>query len=106
MSILSVFKLPDIHQGVKEFRDMPAAVLLDVRSRPEYEEGHIPGSVNLPLSEIIRAESIISDKETPIFVYCYSGARSRQASHALQHMGYSRVKNIGGISGYRGEVVR
>ena len=43
-------------------------------------------------------------KITPVFVYCYSGARSRQATGMLQRMGYSKVNNIGGIAAYSGKV--
>ena len=48
--------------------------------------------------------SVIGGKDTPLFVYCYSGARSRQAAGALRRMGYSNVKNIGGIAAWKGKV--
>ena len=50
MGLLDFWKMPDIGQGVEEFRAAPGAVLLDVRSRQEFQEGHIPGSQNIPLS--------------------------------------------------------
>ena len=46
----------------------------------------------------------MKNTEIPLFVYCYSGARSRQAIGLLQRMGYSKVNNIGGIAAYSGKV--
>lgn len=103
MGILDFFKGEDINQGVQEYRATPGALLLDVRSPQEYQGGHIPGSSNLPLQEIRRAKEL-AGPDTPLFVYCLSGARSRQAAGILGQMGYTCVKNIGGISAYRGEV--
>ncbi|MDY3080090.1 MAG: rhodanese-like domain-containing protein [Oscillospiraceae bacterium] len=94
----------DINEGVELFRSTPGALLLDVRTAQEYAGGHIPGSVNIPLQELERAKSVIPAKDTPVFVHCLSGARSRQAAAELKHMGYSNVQNIGGISAWRGEV--
>ena len=103
MYSFNFFKGPDINAGVEQFEATPQAILLDVRTRPEYAEGRIPRSRNLPLDELSRAEEEIPNRSTPLFVYCLSGARSRQAAAMLQRMGYSSVTNIGGISGYRGE---
>ena len=47
---------------------------------------------------------VVKNTEIPLFVYCYSGARSRQATGLLQRMGYSKVNNIGGIAAYSGKV--
>lgn len=66
---------------------------------------NIPGSKNIPLYVINKAEEVIS-LDTPLFVYCHSGARSREAVSMLERMGYTRVKNIGGITAYKGEVER
>ncbi len=104
MGIFDFWKAPDINQGVEEFRKTPDAVLLDVRTPAEYREGHIPGSKNIPLQALDETEEIVENKMTPIFVHCLSGGRSRQAAAILQQMGYSNVKNIGGISAYRRKV--
>lgn len=106
MGLFSWFASPDIHDGLEAYRTSPGAVLLDVRTPQEYGEGHIPGSVNLPLQEINRIDEVVQEEDTPLFVYCYSGARSGQAVHALKRAGYTSVTNIGGISGYRGKVER
>ncbi len=106
MGFLDFLKAPDINQGVEEFKTTDRAVLLDVRTPGEYQEGHIPGSKNIPLQTLDETQEIIENKDTPIFVHCLSGGRSRQATAILQQMGYSNVKNIGGISAYRGKVER
>ncbi len=104
MSILDIFKRPDINAGVEEYRNNPGALLVDVRGADEYRQGHIPGSVNLPLPSLSGRKSIGVGKDSPVYVYCLSGARSSQAAAILQRMGYNNVKNIGGIAGYKGEV--
>ena len=106
MGILDFLKGTSIDEEVKLYKETDGAVLLDVRTREEYSQGRIPGSKNIPLQEISFAEKELPGKDIPLFVYCYSGARSGQAVAKLKKMGYSHVKNIGGISGYRGEVER
>lgn len=95
---------PDVNQGVNDYLNTPHALLLDVRTPQEYREGHIPGSENIPLHAIERVEEVAEGKDIPLFVYCRSGTRSRQASGMLQHMGYSNVTNIGGIAAYSGQI--
>ncbi len=102
MGFFDLFRQPDINQGVEEYRAVPQAILLDVRTPEEY--GHVPGSRNLPLQQIEKITAIAEKKETPLFVYCQSGARSRQAVSLLQRMGYENVNNIGGMAAYRGKV--
>lgn len=106
MGFFDFLKSPDINQGVKEYRSVPGAALLDVRTPEEYQEGHIPGSRNIPLPSIDEVLTAVRDKSTPLFVYCRSGARSGQAVSILRRMGYTNVKNIGGIAAYTGKVVR
>jgi len=73
-------------------------ILLDVRTPEEYAEGHIAGSVLLPLDEIdAKAGEALKDKDAPIFVYCRSGRRSKIAAEALVSMGYTEVYDLGGI---------
>ena len=106
MGFFDFLKRPDINQGVKEYSATEGAVLLDVRTPDEYRQGHIPGSKNVPLQSIDKVTVMINNKATPIFVHCLSGARSRQAAAVLQQLGYTNVKNIGGISAYAGKVER
>ena len=95
---------PGIDGGVKEWGETRGAVLLDVRTAQEYLGGHIPGSKNVPLQELDRVGETVGEKDTPLFVYCHSGARSGQAVSILRRMGYRSVKNIGGIAAYTGKV--
>jgi rhodanese-related sulfurtransferase len=104
MGIFDFFKQPDINQGVQEYKNAVGAVLLDVRSPQEYREGHIPGSQNVPLQQLDKVEEVTENKDTVLYVYCRSGARSRQAVSLLKHMGYTNVHNIGGIAAYSGKV--
>lgn len=104
MGIFDFFKQPDINQGVQEYKNAVGAVLLDVRSPQEYREGHIPGSQNVPLQQLDKVEEVTENKDTVLYVYCRSGARSRQAVSLLQAMGYTNVRNIGGIAAYSGKV--
>lgn len=104
MSLFGFMKRPDINQGVEEYKAHEGAVLLDVRTPEEYGEGHIPGSVNVPLQSIDKVTSVIADKDKTVFVYCRSGARSSQAVAFMKQMGYTEVHNIGGILDYNGKV--
>jgi len=106
MGFFDFLKQPDINHGIQEFKNTEGAVLLDVRTSQEYQEGHIPGSINVPLQQLDKISSVADNKNIPLFVYCYSGGRSRQATAMLQHMGYSNVQNIGGITAYSGKVER
>ena len=104
MGIFDFFRQPDIQEGLRQYQTTPGAVLVDVRTPEEYREGRIPGSRNVPLDELERTAEAVPDRNTPLFVYCLSGARSSRAALALRRMGYASVTNIGGISGYRGKV--
>ena len=104
MGIFHLFAGPATDKGVEEYEKTQGAVLLDVRTQQEYAAGHIPGSQNLPLGQLKTMETQIPKKDTPIFVYCYSGARSSQGAALLKQMGYQHVKNIGGIADYHGKV--
>lgn len=99
-------KQGDINQGVEQYKSISEAVLLDVRTPQEYAQGHIPGSRNIPLQEMENIVKVVKHKEVPLFIYCLSGGRSRQAAVLLKRMGYTNVTNLGGISGYNGKVER
>ena len=95
-----------IDEDVRECFKTPGSVLIDVRQPEEYREGHIPGSKNVPLSSIREVSSLADDFELPLFVYCQSGARSSRAVYALESIGYTNVKKLGGISAYTGPLER
>ena len=99
-----MFSKKDINDYAKEARDTSGSVLVDVRNRKEYEQGHLPGAVNIPLPDIQFSIGNLGPVSTPLFVYCLSGARSRQACNNLKKMGYEHVVNMGGISRWTGEL--
>ncbi len=105
MSFFNIFTRNDINEGVRRFRENKNAVLLDVRTREEYANGHIEGSRNLPLDEIDRVNLVIKDKNAPLYVHCLSGGRSARAVAYLKGKGYQEVHNIGGINAYKGKIV-
>ena len=80
-------------------------VILDVREQYEYDESHIPGAVLLPLGQVEeKAQEVLPDKEQLILVYCRSGRRSKQAADALVKLGYTNIKEFGGIIDWPYEV--
>jgi len=80
-------------------KDLPDdAVLIDVRNPGEFASGYIEGAISLPLDRIDQGiEFRVPDKNTPIIVYCVSGARSAAARNGLIKLGYTNVSNGGGI---------
>ncbi|MBQ6342262.1 MAG: rhodanese-like domain-containing protein [Anaerolineaceae bacterium] len=104
MSFLSLFFGKGITREVEDLKRIPGAVLLDVRAEDEYRTGHIPGGINIPVERIANIEEIVDDRETPVFVYCLRGTRSRRAVGILRNLGYTNVKSIGGIASYKGEL--
>lgn len=74
-------------------------LILDVRSKEEYEAGHIANSINIPVNEIGNKfkEEVTEDLNKTILVYCRSGARAKQASELLVDLGYKNVIDFGGI---------
>lgn len=82
----------------------PKIKVLDVRTKEEYKFGHLPKSINIPLDQISSVSKKITDLDTPLFVYCQSGMRSRSACSILTQSGYTDVTNIGGIGGWTGPI--
>lgn len=82
-------------------------VILDVRTQEEYDEGHVPGAILIPNTEIEnRAEEELPDKAQLILVYCRSGRRSKLAAQILADLGYTNVKEFGGIIDWPYEVTK
>jgi rhodanese-related sulfurtransferase len=79
---------------------------LDVRTQEEYDGGHIPSAVLLPVDEVAEsAETVLPDNGKVIFVYCRTGARSERASKTLLDMGYTNVYDLGGIVDWTGKII-
>ena len=80
-------------------------IILDVRTQEEYDQGHIPGAIVISHEEIEeKAEQVLTDKEQLILVYCRSGRRSKIAAEALVELGYTNIKEFGGIIDWPYEV--
>lgn len=80
------------------------AILIDVRQPDEYGRGHIPGARSVPLQKLRDFSEAVTDKDTPVYVYCLSGARSARAVRALRGVGFTAVTDLGGINAYTGEL--
>lgn len=73
--------------------------LIDVRSKSEWDEGHINGAILIPHTQIEqKIADYVSDKNYPIKLYCRSGHRASIAEDALKKMGYQNVVNLGGYN--------
>ena len=82
-------------------------IILDTRAQDEYNEGHIPGAIVIPHDEILeKAEEILTDKDQLILVYCRSVRRSKLAAEDLVKLGYTNIKEFGGIIDWQYEVVK
>lgn len=73
------------------------AILVDVRTKEEYDAGHLDNAINAPYDEVI-SKLKKYDKDTPIIVYCRSGNRSAKAYQSLQDAGYTKLYDLGSIS--------
>ena len=82
-------------------------IIIDARTQEEYDQGHIPGAIMIPEYEIAdRAEKELPDKDQLILVYCRSGRRSKIAAEELVKLGYTNVKEFGGIIDWEYEIVK
>ncbi len=81
-------------------------IILDVRTEEEYNEGHIDGSLHIPIDNILSVTTEIKNKDIQIFVYCKSGVRSKKAANELINLGYTNVYDIGGIDNQNVNLVK
>ena len=86
-------------EAAKDMMDQQDVIVLDVREQEEYDSGHIPGAVLLPVNAIGEdsAAAVIPEKDSVVLVYCRSGNRSKTASKGLAELGYTQVYEFGGI---------
>lgn len=78
--------------------------LIDVRTAEEFEAGHVPESINIPVDQINDIVNSIPDQDSTLLLYCRSGRRSATAAKVLQDLGYRVIFDLGGISGYKGDL--
>ena len=84
----------EVADAIKNRNDF---VLLDVREKDEWDEGHLPGAVFLPRGFLeVKVEKTITDKDTPVIIYCAGGTRSALATKSLQDLGYTDVVSMAG----------
>lgn len=93
-------------ENAKMMMDEQNVVILDVREQEEYNSGHIPGAILLPVGTIRKdtAAAVIPEIDSTVLVYCRSGNRSTKASEALVELGYTNIYEFGGISTWPYEV--
>ena len=93
-------------EEAKEIMDTEEGyVILDVREQDEYDAGHISGAILIPYTQIeAKANEMLTDKDQLILVYCRSGRRSKLAAEALVELGYTNIKEFGGILDWPYEV--
>ena len=87
-------------EAAKEMMDTQEVIILDVREQDEYDSGHIPSAVLLPVGMIDEdtAAKVIPEKDSTVLVYCRSGNRSKTAFAALADLGYTNIYEFGGIN--------
>lgn len=82
-------------------------IIVDVRREDEFETGHIPNAVNVPLEDIEDiAEDELTNKDALLLVYCHSGRRSKMACGILESLGYTNILEFGGIIDWEYEIVK
>ena len=93
-------------EAAKEMMDTQEVIVLDVREQSEYDSGHIPGAVLLPVGSIDEetATAVIPEKDSTVLVYCRSGNRSKTASSTLAGLGYTNIYEFGGINTWPYEI--
>lgn len=84
-------------QQLQDLVRNPSTMIVDVRTPMEYESGHINGAINIPVDQIAYKLDTFKKNESPVVVYCRSGARSSMAMGILQQNGIRNVYNGGGI---------
>jgi rhodanese-related sulfurtransferase len=78
-------------------------LILDVRTKSEYDEGHVPGAILVPHKDIeLHLAGLQSFKDKPVVVYCESGIRARKAMSVLQEAGFTQLQHLeGDMKGWR-----
>ena len=98
LRIIRMWKKTNRYKDIKyENINLIEFKIIDVRSKNEYRENHLTGSVNIPLSDIKqKIEKIVPNKDRKILLYCQSGLRSKKAIRILEKLGYNNLYNLNG----------
>ncbi|MBQ4402822.1 MAG: hypothetical protein IJL12_08230 [Selenomonadaceae bacterium] len=90
-------------EATKMMADTPDAIILDARTRDEYEKKHIPGAILIPLEDLRKNEfAKIPDKNATILIYCWTGRRAQDSADVLVKNGYKNVYEFGGLADWNG----
>ena len=102
----NTYRQIDTQEAVDLMAEETDYIILDIRTKEEYESAHIPGAICIP-NESIGTEELpeLPDKDQLILVYCRSGNRSKQAAQKLADQGYTNIVEFGGINTWIGETV-
>lgn len=96
-----------IEEAKRNLDENQSIVLLDVRTKMEYDEGHIEGAINIPVNELeYEIEDLVPNKKQTIYLYCRSGVRTIVAGDTLLNLGYTSVYDMGGIIYWPYEIVK
>jgi rhodanese-related sulfurtransferase len=94
---------PGVVDGVTAQRLVASgARLVDVRTRQEFDAGHIPGAILIPFDQIAARAGELGARDTPIVLYCRTGRRTAIAAKALEELGFTRVWDMQGITNWPG----
>ena len=104
MGVFDFLKKKNINENLKVFRAQTKAILIDVRTRNEYEAAHVPRSRNIPLDILEKSESSLPDKQVPIFVYAEKDGKAKKAADILKKGGYENVYDIGSFETFTGKI--
>lgn len=101
------YKIITQEEAKKIIDEQDGYIILDVRTKEEYDAGHIPNAMLLPNEDIGSEEiDILPDKQQLILIYCRSGNRSKQAAQKLVDLGYENIMEFGGIIDWPYETIK
>ena len=87
-----------------QLQSVEKTYLIDVRTIEEFESGHVPDTINIPVDQINDIVEIIPNPDSTLLIYCRSGRRTVTAAKALIGLGYKVIFDLGGISNFEGEL--
>lgn len=103
LAVIAVFLVGKVlkgkmaHSQAADLMRQGGAVVLDVRSAGEWEQGHHADAVHIPLDQLEQRLDDVGPTSTPVVVYCHSGARAMVAARVLRKAGYTTVINAGSL---------
>jgi len=103
----TTYKQISQEEAMRIMEEEEGYLIVDVRTEEEFQEGHIPDAINIPVESITdERPSQLNDLKQVLLIYCRSGNRSKQAAEKLAAMGYVNILEFGGINTWKGEIVK